>query len=168
MARQIKEYVDGCDICQRVKPRTHAKYGPLEPLETPHKKWESISYDFITKLPKSNGYDTVLVVVDRLSKGAHFIPCKEEGLTGEVMAQLFLDNVWKLHGTPKDTVSDRGPQWNNKFIKRLYELLQIKQSLSSAFHPESDGQTERVIKSWKSTFAHSYLNARTTGHHSWL
>jgi hypothetical protein len=83
-------------------------------------------------------------VVDRFSKGAHFIPCTEKGLTGEKTARLFLDNVWKLHGTPESTVSDRGIQFNNQFIKRLYELLNIKPSFSTAFHPQTDGQSERT------------------------
>ena len=85
-----------------------------------------------------------MVIVDRFSKGVHLVACKEEGLSGEVAAQLFLENVWKLHGTPESTISDRGPQFNNQFIKRLYELLGIKPSFSTAYHPETDGQTERA------------------------
>lgn len=144
MGKTIEDYVNGCDLCQRVKPRTHAPYGPLKPLSTPDRKWTHISYDFITGLPECEGKDGILVVVDRFSKGAHFIPCKIEGLTAESTARLFLDNVWKLHGTPESTISDRGTQFNNHFLKRLYELLDIKPSFSSAYHPETDGQTERV------------------------
>ena len=144
MSKTIEDYAKGCDLCQRIKPRTHQEYGPLQPLEAPDRKWTHISYDFITGLPKCEGKDTILVVVDRFSKGAHFIPCTEKGLTGEIAARLFLDNVWKLHGTPESTVSDRGIQFNNQFIKRLYELLDIKPSFSTAFHPQTDGQTERT------------------------
>ena len=144
MTKMIEDYIQGCDLCQRSKARTHAPYGPLVPLHTPDRKWSHISYDFITKLPLSKGMDTIMVIVDRFSKGIHLVACKEEGLTGEVAAQIFLDNVWKLHGTPESTISDRGPQFNNQFIKRLYELLGIKPSFSTAYHPETDGQTERV------------------------
>jgi predicted aspartyl protease len=143
MAKLADDYVAGCDVCQRVKIFTHAKYGPLEPLKTPDRKWTHISYDFITGLPKTEGKDAILVVVDRFSKGAHFIPCTTSE-TGESTARLFLDNVWKLHGTPEDAVSDRGVQFHNHFMKRLYELLDIHPSYSTAYHPESDGQTERV------------------------
>lgn len=144
MAKVIEDYVAGCDWCQRSKPRTHPPYGPLKPLETPDRKWTHISYDFITGLPVCEGKDSILVVVDRFSKGAHFIPCTEKGLTGAEAARLFHDNVWKLHGTPESTISDRGTQFNNQFLKRLYELLDIKPSFSTAYHPETDGQTERV------------------------
>lgn len=144
MAKTIEDYVQGCDICQRAKARTHAPYGPLEPLPTPDRKWSHISYDFITGLPLSEGKDSILVVVDRFSKGIHLIPCKEEGMTAEVTARLFLDNVWKLHGTPETTISDRGTQFNNEFIRRLYELLGIHPNFSTAYHPETDGQTERI------------------------
>lgn len=144
MGKEIENYVQGCDICQRAKSRTHAPYGKLQPLATPDRKWTHISYDLITGLPESEGMDTILVVVDRFSKGIHLVPCREEGLTAERMAQLFLNNVWKLHGTPENTVSDRGTQFNNQFMRRLYELLGIKASYSTAYHPQSDGQTERV------------------------
>lgn len=144
MARDIEDYVAGCDICKRTKSRRHAPYGKLLPLPTPDRKWTHISFDFITGLPESEGQDTILVVVDRFSKGVHLIPCKEEGLDAEKTARLFLDNVWKLHGTPLQTVSDRGTQFNNQFMKRLNELLGIKGSLSTAYHPQSDGQTERL------------------------
>lgn len=143
LAKQVDDYVAGCDTCQRVKAFTHAPYGPLEPLKTPDRKWTHISYDFITGLPLCEGKDAILVVVDRFSKGAHFIPCTTQE-TGESTARLFLDNVWKLHGTPEDAVSDRGTQFNNHFLKRLYELLGIHPSFSTAYHPQSDGQTERV------------------------
>ena len=94
MTKMIEDYIQGCDICQRSKSRTHAPYGPLVPLHTPDRKWSHISYDFITKLPLSEGKDTIMVIVDRFSKGVHLVACKEEGLSGEVAAQLFLENVW--------------------------------------------------------------------------
>ena len=102
-----QRYVEGCDICQQVKPARHAPYGLLAQLPVPDKKWTHITYDFITGLPQCNKKDALLVIVDRFSKGAYFIPCNQDE-SAESMAQLFLDNIWKLHGTPTQTVSDRG------------------------------------------------------------
>ncbi|XXQ39875.1 reverse transcriptase [Plasmodiophora brassicae] len=99
--------------------------------------------DLIVKLPVSEGYDSVLVVVDRLSKMAHFIPCKES-LTAVELSDLFLQQVFRLHGLPDDIVSDRGPQFVSAFWKHLLDRLDIQRNLSSSRHPESDGQTERV------------------------
>jgi hypothetical protein len=139
----IRDYVQSCDVCARSKPSRHKPYGLLMPLEAPKRPWESVSMDFITDLPKSNGCDSILVVVDRFTKMAHFIPCTKK-ISSEKTAQLFLQHVVRLHGLPKDIVSDRGPQFHSKLWKHLFGLLGTKISLSSAFHPESDGQTERV------------------------
>lgn len=143
MAKDIEAYVQGCDTCQRVKASRHAPYGELQPLPIPSGRWRDIAYDFITGLPECEGKDAILVVVDRMSKGAHFIPCTTNE-TSESTARLFYENVWKLHGTPERTVSDRGTQFNTHFLKRLYELLGIDPAFSTAYHPESDGQSERV------------------------
>ncbi|XXQ31912.1 reverse transcriptase [Plasmodiophora brassicae] len=113
------------------------------PLPLPTTLWRSISMDFVVKLPCSNGYDSILVVVDRLSKMAHFIPCNET-ISSVDLAALFLANVFRLHGLPDDTVSDRGPQFIAKFWKQLLIRLGVQRNLSSSRHPESDGQTERV------------------------
>ena len=99
--------------------------------------------DFITDLPVSDGFDTILVVVDRLTKMAHFIPCHKT-VTSAQTAELLMQNVFRLHGIPDETVSDRGPQFLAKYYKRLMELLGVEVKLSSAFHPQTDGQTERV------------------------
>ena len=143
MAQYIAKYIQSCDMCQRVKARRHKPYGELEPLQQARVKWEHISYDFIVGLPLCNGYDAILNVVDRHSKGAHFIPCtsKEDAST---TAWLFIKEVWRLHGTPKSTISDRGTQFNSQFMKRLFEILGIKAYFSTAYHPQTDGQTERV------------------------
>jgi hypothetical protein len=94
-------------------------------------------------LPECEGKNALLVVVDYFSKGAHFIPCTNEENAGST-ARLFLDNVWKLHGTPRETISDRGTQFNNHFMERLYKLLGISPSFSTVYHPQTDGQTERI------------------------
>ncbi|KAJ1307079.1 hypothetical protein OPQ81_001198 [Rhizoctonia solani] len=98
MKFQVNRYVGACEICQRSKG--HEKHCALKPLSVPSGPWEDISYDFKVKLPICQGYDSVVVVVDRFSKVVHFIPCKETA-TAEDVAQLFLQHIWKLHGTPQ-------------------------------------------------------------------
>ena len=99
--------------------------------------------DFITKLPLAQGYDSILVVVDRFTKMAHFVPTTEK-TTAEGLARLFRDNVWRLHGLPESIISDRGPQFAAGLMKELNGLLGIETKLSTAFHPQTDGQTERM------------------------
>jgi transposase InsO family protein len=139
----IKEYVQSCDTCTRAKSTHHKPYGLLQPLPIPQGPWQSISMDFITDLPLSNGFDSILVVVDRFTKMAHFIACNKAILAKET-ADHILQQVIKLHGLPKDIISDRGPQFASKFWARLFELLGTKINLSTAFHPQTDGQTERT------------------------
>ena len=107
------------------------------------KPWTHILADFITKLPLVQGYDSILVVVDRLTKMVHFIPTTEK-MSAEELARLFRDNIWKLHGLPKSIISDRGPQFTARLIKELNEMLGIKSKLLTVFHPQTDRQTERV------------------------
>jgi len=109
----------------------------------PEKPWSHISADFITKLPLAQGYDSILVVVNRLTKMAHFIPTIEKTTAGG-LARLFRDNVWKLHGLPESIISDRGPQFAAGVMKELNAMLGIDSKLSTAFHPQTDGQTERM------------------------
>ena len=105
MSNDIRRYVRSCDLCQRNKPSHHAPYGELIPLEIPSRNWESISIDFITDLPISHEFDTLLVVVDRLSKQAHFIPTIKS-LDAPDLARLFISTVFKLHGLPLNIISD--------------------------------------------------------------
>ena len=143
MWKDVKEFVLSCDICSRSKNPRHRPYGLLQPLPIPHRPWSSVSMDFITDLPPSNSFDSIFVVVDRLTKMAHFIPCKKTS-SSEDTARLFLDNVYRYHGLPDDIVSDRGTQFVSKFWRSLFEILKVDIKLSSAFHPQTDGQTERV------------------------
>ena len=99
--------------------------------------------DFIVGLPESNGFNSILVVVDRLSKMAHYIPTTEE-VTSEQVAKLFFDKIFKHHGIPDSLVSDRGTQFTSRFSKALCALIGIDQKLSTSFHPQTDGQTERI------------------------
>ena len=100
--------------------------------------------DFIVKLPESQGHDAIFVVVDRLTKYKHFIPCKEKHTGAEHVAHMYIDRVWKHHGLPERIVSDRGSQFVGNFWKQLTKRLDIKSLLSTTAHPETDGQTERA------------------------
>lgn len=142
MTKMVNKYVDGCDSCQRTKPNNQLPHGELNPIEPPLRPWEEITYDLITGLPESEGFDAVLTVVDRFSKMAHYIPTSSHA-TSVDMANLFVTHMWKLHGLPKRTISDRGTVFNSKFLKQVYKRLDIKPSFSTAYHPQTDGQSER-------------------------
>lgn len=137
------KYVQQCDICSQAKVEHGSKKGLLQPLPTPTHLWEDISMNFITDLPKDQGKTTILVVVDRLSKMAHFIAC-DKIPTATQLVTLLVQNVVKLHGLPRTITSDREAQLTSKVWKAWCETLQIKSNMSTSFHPESDGQTERV------------------------
>jgi len=107
------------------------------------KLWTHISADFITKLPLVQGYDSILVVVDRLTKMVYFIPTIEK-ISAEELARLFRDNMWKLHSLPESIISDREPQFMAELIRELNQMLGIESKMSTAFHPQTDGQTKRV------------------------
>jgi RNase H-like domain found in reverse transcriptase/Reverse transcriptase (RNA-dependent DNA polymerase)/Integrase zinc binding domain/Ty3 transposon capsid-like protein/Chromo (CHRromatin Organisation MOdifier) domain len=139
----IDNYVLTCLECQRNKTPRHKTFGLLKPLPIPSRPWSSIGMDFIVKLPNSDGFDSILCVIDRLTKMAHFVPCNET-IASSGLALLFLENIFKLHGLPDDIVSDRGSVFISKFWQRFLELLKIESNLSTAFHPQTDGQTERL------------------------
>jgi transposase InsO family protein len=143
MRRYIKNFVKTCQVCQLNKSSRRLPYGLLKPLPIADRPWNSVSMDFIVKLPTSANFDSIMVVVDRRTKMAHFIPCSET-ITAAETAQLFLSHVFKLHGLPDSIVSDRGPQFRSAFWKEILKLLKIKPLLSTAYHPETDGQTERI------------------------
>ena len=143
VTRDIGKYVEGCDLCQKIKNRTEELAGKLKLSEVPKRPWSHLTVDFITKLPVVAGKDAVLVVCDRLSKMMHFV-ATTEGTSAEGLARLFWDNIWKLHGLPESVVSDRGLQFVVELTKELNRMLGIKTKLSTAFHPQTDGQTERM------------------------
>ena len=143
MTKEVGRYVDGCDACQRYKNRSEAPAGKLMPNAIPEKPWSHISADFITKLLLAQRYDAILVVCDRFSKMAHFIATTEK-TSAEGLAKLFRDQVWKLHGLSESIVLDRGMQFAAGMMKELNNLLGIQTKLSTAYHLQTDGQTERV------------------------
>lgn len=139
----VRRYVKSCDVCQRIKPSTHQPYGLLQPLPAPGRPWQSISMDFITCLPPSNGFSAVFTVVDRLTKMAHFLACNMEDLSAPATVDLLL-RVVALHGLPESIVSDRDPRFTSRFWKCLWERLGVSLKMSSAHHAQTDGQTERT------------------------
>jgi len=141
----ITEYVRSCDVSQRNKVIRHKKYGLLEPLEVPMRPWPAISMDFIVGLPKSDRYTKIWVIEDRFSKMAHFIPLRTEEHMKE-LALTFVKEISRLHGLPELIVSNRDTGFTSWFWASLMQLLQVKLNLSTAFHPQRNGQTERVNK----------------------
>jgi len=109
----------------------------------PEKPWSHISADFITKLPLVQGYDSILVLVNRLTKMVHFISTIEKILVEE-LARLFRDNIWKLYRLPKSIISDRESQFAAELMRELNKMLGIKSKMSIVFHPQTDGQTKRI------------------------
>ena len=143
LSAYVKNYVSTCDLCSRSKHSRHMKYGELLPLPVPSKPWKGITCDFIVDLPPSNGYDALLVFVDRLTKMIHLIPCNKASDAPQ-FARMFLDHIVRLHGLPESIVSDRGAIFTSHFWKTLTKLLNINGRLSTSFHPQTDGQTERI------------------------
>lgn len=149
MKKDVKDHIRACDTCAKAKHSRLRKYGLLQPLEVPSRPWASITMDFITKLPLSEElvtrkkYDAILVVVERLTKYAHFIPyCESSG--AEDLAYVFLRYIFSQHGMPEEIISDRDKLFTSKFWKSLMEQLGTKHRLSTAYHPQTDGQTERT------------------------
>ena len=141
---EIAEYVALCDVCQRVKAEHQKPAGLLQPLKIPEWKWEEIGMDFIPGLPRTSaGHDSIWVVVDRLTKVAHFIPVKTT-YSGSRLAELYMARIVCLHGVPKKIASDRGSQFTSKFWQKLQLELGTRLNFSTAYHPQTDGQTERV------------------------
>ena len=143
VTRDVEKYVEGCDLCQRMKNRTEELVGKLKLSEVPQKTWTHLTVDFIMKLLIVVGKDAILVVCNRLSKITHFV-AMTEGTSAESLVRLFWNNVWKLHGLPESVVLDRGSQFVAELMKKLNRMLGIKIKLSMAFHPQTDGQTERM------------------------
>ena len=144
MKKEIAAYVAKCDTCCRVKAIHLKPAGLLQPLSILGWKWEEISMDFIVGLPPTKkGYNSIWVIVDRLTKSAHFIPVRSTYRPSDNV-ELYFSQIVKLHGVPRTIVSDRGAQFTARFWEHLHSLLGTKLVHSSAYHPQTSSQTERV------------------------
>ncbi|KAL0558781.1 hypothetical protein IC582_003363 [Cucumis melo] len=144
MKREVAEFVSRCLVCQQVKAPRQKPAGLLQPLSIPEWKWENVSMDFITGLPRTlRGFTVIWVVVDRLTKSAHFVPGKST-YTASKWAQLYMSEIVRLHGVPVSIVFDRDARFTSKFWKGLQTAMGTRLDFSTAFHPQTDGQTERL------------------------
>jgi hypothetical protein len=143
LKHSVTEFIQRCDTCHRAKAEHTKLPGLLQPLPVPPAAWHTLSLDFVEGLPKSNGHDVILVVIDKLTKYGHFIPLKHP-FTATQVAQLFLDNVYNLHGLPQCIISDRDKIFTSALWKELFCLIDTKLMMSSAYHPQTDGQTKRL------------------------
>ena len=167
LAKDVKQHVITCHACQRNKAKNQLPGGLLQSLQVPQERWHSISMDYITGLPCTDkGHDAILVVCDRLSKMARFIPCTKQ-VTAEDTAVLFRDHVFRNHGQPTEVISDRDSRFISKFWQELQTLLGTKHKLSTAFHPQTDGQTERCNRILEEYLRH-YVNSVQDDWDNWL
>ncbi|GJS31461.1 putative nucleotidyltransferase, ribonuclease H [Tanacetum coccineum] len=146
MKQDVATFVSKCMTCQQVKIEHQRASGLLQPLEIPMWKWDEISMDFVTGLPTTQKrHDAIWVVVDRLTKSAHFLPIRKNyGISK--LAEIFRQEIVRLHGTPTSIVSDRDPKFTSRFWKGLQKAWGTRLKFSTAFHPQTDGQSERTIQ----------------------
>jgi len=166
MQGHLNKYVAACEVCQRTKPRVGAAAAPLHPNPVPQEPWHDISVDLIGPLGESRGYDAIMVVVDRLTKMVIAIPTNTtQSSLGT--ARLLRDHVIKRFGIPKKVISDRGRQFVSEFMNELYKMLDIEPAPSTAYHPETNGQTERenaeIVK-----YLRQFCNNRKDDWAEWL
>ena len=150
MGGDVRSFVAACATCAQNKVPRQRPSGLLHPLSIPKRPWSHISIDFVTGLPPSSGNTAILTIIDRFSKAAHFVPLPKLPSAAET-AQLMVTHVFRLHGLPQDIVSDRGPQFTSCFWKAFCSLLNASVSLSSGYHPQSNGQTERLNQDLETT-----------------
>ena len=160
MKAMIKEFVANCQVCQQAKSERVKYPGLLQPLPVPEFAWQVITMDFIEGLPSSHSYNCIMVIVDKFSKYAHFVPLSHP-FTAYNVALAFMEHVFKLHGLPESIISDRDKVFTSTLWKELFRLAGTKLQMSSAYHPQTDGQTERVnqcLEGYLRCFVHSCPN----------
>ena len=156
---EITQYVTGCDECQRNKPSQQSKMGLMQPLPIPDRPWQQVSLDLITALPKSkNGNDAIVVFVDKLTKMVHYV-ATTTNVTAPQLATIFLHEVCRLHGVPDSILSDRDPRFTAHFWKEFWSRVGSKLIMSTAYHPQTDGQTERANRTLEEMLR-AYVNWR--------
>lgn len=158
--------VQQCTICQKAKPDRSRYPGLLQPLPVPTSSWDIISMDFVESLPQSGVANAILVVINKFTKFGHFIPLKHP-YTASSVAKLFMDNVYKLHGLPSAIISDRDKIFTSNFWKQLFQLAGTKLRLSTSYHPQTDGQTERLNQCLE-TYLRYFVHACPSKWINWL
>lgn len=146
MAKEVNAWCRACLRCKMATSTRHRPYGPLAPLPPPDRAWEEVTFDFITDLPQCRqsgvDYDSIMVIVDRLTKMAHYVPARSDW-DGKDLGYVWIREIIRLHGVPKRIISDRGPLMNAKHWETFNHYLNARRVLTSAYHPQTDGQTER-------------------------
>ncbi|CAD0043000.1 unnamed protein product [Aureobasidium pullulans] len=172
MKAKVTAYVQKCRSCQMNKSSRHAKYGEIQFVDPPLQPWDEVTMDFITGLRSLNSagrsklcqqYDSILVMVDRLTKYTHFIPCMKS-ITAEELAHLVLDRLIRYHGIPKSFITDRDKLFTSNYWKTLVSVMGIKHKLSTAYHPQTDGQTERANQTLEAYLRHYVSYAQDNWH----
>jgi hypothetical protein len=143
LKEDAEEYVKTCLTCQQNQVLNKKQARLLRPLPILEGPWESVSMDFMVSLPPSKGFDAIMVVVDRFSKMAHFIPTKENAMAQKTR-RLFFTHVFKHHGLPKDIMSDKDPKFTSKFWRALWKRMGLELKMSTSFRTQTNGQIERV------------------------
>jgi hypothetical protein len=167
MARDVARYVKECDSCQRNKSSNRKPAGMLRPLPVPGDTWESVSMDLIVSLPRTAaGYTAIVVFVDRLSKMVRLAPCADD-VSAEQLADIFVAQVVANHGVPRSIVTDRDIRFTSKFWKAFVAQMRVQHGMSTAFHPQSDGNTERVNRVLEDMLRH-YIDPTQTNWDSLL
>ncbi len=141
MGSFITAYIDGCDRCQRYRCNTHPTV-PLQPNEVPEGLWQIVGVDLIGPLPLSHRKDYILNIVDHYSKQIHLFPVTSQ-ITADGVASIYFEQIFPLHGIPRKIISDRGPQFAARSMRALYKWLRIDAGLTTAYHPQANGQVER-------------------------
>lgn len=155
MSRDIKKCTESCDICQKSKPHHHAPIGLLQLIPIPSQPFEVVSMDFIPELPTSEGYNNILVIVDKLTKYAIFMPTTVT-VNKEDMARLFFKHVISQFGIPQQVITDRDTRWRGTFWDAICKQMGMKKSLTTSYHPQADGQTE-VLNQGLEISLHAYI-----------
>ncbi|KAJ9564125.1 hypothetical protein OSB04_000091 [Centaurea solstitialis] len=146
MKREVARYVELCLTCLKVKAEHQLPHDKMQPLEIPKWKWENITMDLITKLPKTpRRFGVIWVIVDRLTKSAHFLAI-QESFTSEQLVELYVKEVVKRHGVPVLIISDRDTRFTSRFWERFHADTGTRLHISTSYHPQTDGQSERTIQ----------------------
>jgi transposase InsO family protein len=166
MKADVQKFVQAFLVCQQAKPDRSKCLGLLQPLPVAQGAWQLITMDFVEGLPTSGGFNCILVVVDTFTKYAHF-PGLKHPFTAASVAKLFMNQVYRLHGTPQTIVSDRDKIFVSKLWKVLFRLADVSLNMSTAYHPHTDGQSERVNQCLE-TFLRCFVHTCPSSWSQWI